>query len=973
MIDEKKTLLEKANRAFRKSEYELALSLYSEVKRDAPDLTRVADFNIHLVERYLNGSSYYSENETMTAYLATVDQVKNSGFWDEQWYITQYRTAVVGLPPGTSSLDYYITQGWKEGHLPSPHFKINNNPFPKDLSVNHVSYFLDVLRYKGYHFKSAGPEPSLDLVNRYISYKLKRRSTKVVYTCIVGGYNELIQPASIDFEWDYVCYTDQPIPEHENSCGVWELRPLERQESSASRTNRWHKMNPHRLFSEYEESIYVDGNINIVGDYCYRVAESTDKLILLPRHFNRKCVYEEVRALEASMRFSHEDKLSFEEQEKFLKEEGYPQNYGLGENNLLYRKHHHPMIVSMMELWAWILVKYSSRDQLGLGYCFWRYGLSFKEHFIENCRINYSNFRLVSHNEKRSLIPQGLRKLQPVFDHAVLAVFSCNDTFVPYLAIAIESLVYHSSAEHHYDVVVLHSSLSDTNIEKLKSIQFGKSNISIRFFFMEDLISSVGSELFPVEGYVPRETYNKCFLLEIFEGYDRCLYLDSDILICDDVAKLYYSDMQGKSLSASRNVANINAAYLNKDVKGVRFRDYLKDVLCIDDYEEYFQAGVVLLDFNRLKDEQLLERSVDALKKIGRPIFFDQCVFNKLFYKDASFFSTAWNHVWYLQDYSYLKSSMSKHIYYDYAKGRSFPKIIHYASGDKYYNKPEWSLANRFWTFSANSKFYPDILEDCEQRLSAPALSKLRTTIKEESWKKPRVLVHLHVFYREQIPFMLDALENVSGVDLDLYVTQVQRDRPSESQILARFPDAKILTIDNAGYDVYPFLVVLGQNRLSRYDFVLKLHTKNSRKPGQELVYGVSVPGDAWRNRLVEALLKSEEVFSSNIAYLQENEHVGCVAAKEFIFSTQENSEERNYSLPYWRGRLGIPFSHEFVGGSMFLAKAFPFERLLDSKFTVDDFRSNEFKTKDYKNLAHIFERLLGLVVGSEGMRIIGR
>ncbi|MDO3387337.1 glycosyltransferase [Gilvimarinus sp. SDUM040013] len=972
MSDRDDFTLEKANREFRAANYVRAIELYEKIKREKPELSDTIDFNIHAAERYMNGKFGFSKALQAVDQLRIANQVLNSGLWDEEWYAARYRKDIMSGPDSAAPLEYYIAYGWKKGHLPSPDFEIKNSPYPEDLGVNHVSYFLDVLRFKGYHFKKAGPSPNQKKIDSYLNFKSKRQSDKVIYTCLSGDYNDLVQPAYIDFDWDYVCFTDNvDVLRSGKHCGIWELRPIEIKAETPGRVNRWYKMHPHLLFPDHEKSIYIDGNINIIGDYCFKVIFLSDEKILLPKHFCRTCIYDEIAAVKASQRFTGEEKEDFERQRQFLSDEGYPEGLGLSENNFIYRKHHDPVVKSMMNLWHWVLKNYSARDQLGLGYCFWRYGIDLKSSLIENCRINYKNFRVFAHNDNKKLLGDNTEKLTPTVNGAVLVAFSCNDTFVPYLAVALESLVKHSSEATSYDIVILHSSLSEANVVKLSSVE--TSNISVRFYYMEGLISQIGNQIFPVDGYVPRETYNKCFLSEIFEGYKRCLYLDSDILICADVADLYHHEMSGKSIAASRNVGNINAAFVNKEIKGFPFRDYVHNVLGVNEYEDYFQAGAVLIDLEAVRKIDLLGDSIKALKAVGKPIFFDQCIFNKIFYKDVSFFSTAWNHVWYLQDYSYLKSSLPKDVFYDYAKGRLHPKIIHYASGDKYYNKPEWKLADRFWKFVEASRFERDVLEDCKHRLDEQGLEKIKDYIAFEKWKKPKVLIHLHVYYRDQLPYFMDKLDNVSGVDFDLYVTQVERNPADEKLIKRRFPNVKILTIENSGYDIYPFLVVLKQNRLSQYDFVMKLHTKNFRPAGQDEVYGVGVPGNTWRDRLVDAVLGNEEVFKSNISLLESDERIGCISDKDFIFRTSENNEERNYSLPYWRGRAHLAHSEEYVGGSMFIAKAYPFEKLIDVGVSVDNFRSDEFKTKDYKNLAHVFERLLGLVVGSEKMRLSGR
>jgi hypothetical protein len=54
------------------------------------------------------------------------------------------------------------------------------------------------------------------------------------------------------------------------------------------------------------------------------------------------------------------------------------------------------------------------------------------------------------------------------------------------------------------------------------------------------------------------------------------------------------------------------------------------------------------------------------------------------------------------------------------------------------------------------------------------------------------------------------------------------------------------------------------------------------------------------------------------------------------------------------------------------LARAYPFERLKGVNMQPEDFESRQMGTKDYKNKAHIFERLFGIVIENEGFDIRG-
>ena len=63
-----------------------------------------------------------------------------------------------------------------------------------------------------------------------------------VYTCLIGQYDSLLIPSVIDYEYDYICYTDQPQLLQKDKVGPWEIRPLIFEELDPTRNQRWHKI-----------------------------------------------------------------------------------------------------------------------------------------------------------------------------------------------------------------------------------------------------------------------------------------------------------------------------------------------------------------------------------------------------------------------------------------------------------------------------------------------------------------------------------------------------------------------------------------------------------------------------------------------------------------------------------------------------------------------------------------------------------
>lgn len=193
---------------------------------------------------------------------------------------------------------------------------------------------------------------------------------KVIYTCLTGGYDRLLQPLAVDPSFDYVCFT-----ETDGQDGVWQLRKLPEGVGEDNLTRSRHpKLQPHEFLPEYGTSVYMDANLQIVDDEFYRMVDSAiDKgnaLAMLP-HPWRDCVWEELRYCYLK------DKLSTREavrHHRHLKETLMPRHWGLWENNVILRAHNEPEIVALDNLWWRSFNACRTRDQLTFAPSLYRLG-----------------------------------------------------------------------------------------------------------------------------------------------------------------------------------------------------------------------------------------------------------------------------------------------------------------------------------------------------------------------------------------------------------------------------------------------------------------------------------------------------------------------------------------------------------------------------------------------------------------------
>lgn len=196
----------------------------------------------------------------------------------------------------------------------------------------------------------------------------------VIYTCIVGGYDELQQPRVLEEGFDFICYVGKGEKTQARD-GVWEIRELTETTGDPALDSRWAKMHPHVLLPDYECSVWVDGNVALLDGTLYRAAR-TKRTAGVPysgvTHPARDCSYAEARKCRDMKYLSWWGLLRVW---AFLGLHGLPRHAGLMENNLIFRRHNDPRIVSLDELWWDKVLHLCRRDQLSLMWCLRHQGI----------------------------------------------------------------------------------------------------------------------------------------------------------------------------------------------------------------------------------------------------------------------------------------------------------------------------------------------------------------------------------------------------------------------------------------------------------------------------------------------------------------------------------------------------------------------------------------------------------------------
>ena len=226
--------------------------------------------------------------------------------------------------------------------------------------------------------------------------------------------------------------------------------------------------------------------------------------------------------------------------------------------------------------------------------------------------------------------------------------------------------------------------------------------------------------------------------------------------------------------------------------------------------------------------------------------------------------------------------------------------------------------------------------------------------------KLKKVLVCIHIYYHNQVDYIIDKLKSLNGIDYDLFVTYTNENKETNEKFLNFNKNVKFRIVENKGYDIYPFLVLINEIDLEKYSSLLKLHTKNC-STARNII---------WRNDLYENLLGTKYIFRKNLNKLKK---YGIVGSKARITTMNERCPENVWLFEDVCKQIGIePKKANFIAGTMFLARIEIIKRIKELNLLRLDFENKKMETGSIGTNAHVIEMLFGVICNELGFKIYG-
>ena len=266
---------------------------------------------------------------------------------------------------------------------------------------------------------------------------------------------------------------------------------------------------------------------------------------------------------------------------------------------------------------------------------------------------------------------------------------STDSKYVIQICVVMGSIMRNTSKLNYIDFYILISSNLDLKSRKdISSICEFYENCSVNFIEVGNDFDNVKLTLSHVNTAV---TFYRLLIVDYICKYDKCIYLDPDILVSCDIKELFSFDIDEYYVAGVKGIDYVSKKY------GVL--EYMKQT-GLPSLNQYINSGVLLMNLKKMREDNFSEK----VKKLLHKEFptMDQDILNLVCYDKIFFLPLKFN-------------LMTKHSYYDLqdfievfsydqiVEAWESPAIIHYADKIKPWNDVYSSLADRWWNVLVNT------------------------------------------------------------------------------------------------------------------------------------------------------------------------------------------------------------------------------------------------------------------------------
>jgi len=221
-----------------------------------------------------------------------------------------------------------------------------------------------------------------------------------------------------------------------------------------------------------------------------------------------------------------------------------------------------------------------------------------------------------------------------------------NNTYAKPLAVMINSILENKAAKNPLKIYVIASELSPKN-KSILAKTAGKFNLVIEFLSIDPRIYND----FKTAYYLTKETYYRISLPDLLDKtVEKVIYLDCDIIVKTDITEFWNIDIENYYLAA---------------VEDFWVRSSRNSYLGMSKHSKYFNAGVLLINLKKWREEQIKEKVINFIKTSSEKVrFCSQDPLNAILHDKWLVLDPKWNYMPHYLAYRGLEKIKPAFVHY---------------------------------------------------------------------------------------------------------------------------------------------------------------------------------------------------------------------------------------------------------------------------------------------------------------------
>ena len=267
-------------------------------------------------------------------------------------------------------------------------------------------------------------------------------------------------------------------------------------------------------------------------------------------------------------------------------------------------------------------------------------------------------------------------------NNTVPVFFASDKNYLPCLSVAIKSLLANISRENNYHIYVLTPDITQEQL--MEDFEIIPGNVQIKAVNINNKIDTIKKNA-QLRDYYSLSIYSRLFIPEMFPQYDKVVYLDCDVIVNTDIAKMHQINIGNNFLGCVLDKAVVNSP---------EFIEYVIKHIGCDNDKQYFNSGVLLMNNTRCRQSGMLQAFYDWLLQNNSTVAPDQDFLNVYCKNQVTYLPAGWDEM------PIANKLNDKDLF-----------IIHFNMFSKPWKYKGVMYEDYFWKHAKDSKYHDDFIK----------------------------------------------------------------------------------------------------------------------------------------------------------------------------------------------------------------------------------------------------------------------